>query len=83
MITRTEQDAYGEMAAACKVVVDRIREYPDLFNQLIEEVELALITIAMKRSNDNCAQAAELLGINRTTLVEKRRRFGMLKARSG
>lgn len=72
---RTEQDAYEEMTAAAKTIAERIKEYPALLDTLCTEIELALIKIAMDRSDGNCSHAAKLLGINRTTLVEKRRKF--------
>lgn len=83
MTKQSEEVAYTEMTEAVKVVIENIREFPNLLDQLCQEVEIALITIALKRAEGNCAQAAKLLGLNRTTLVEKRRRFRMpLKALS-
>lgn len=39
--------------------------------------ERELVTLAMRVTKGNCEKAAKLLGVNRTTLVEKRKRFGM------
>ncbi|MCP5327992.1 MAG: hypothetical protein H7A18_08960 [Sinobacteraceae bacterium] len=40
-------------------------------------IEYRLITQAMQRSGGTVAQAARLLGLRRTTLVEKLRKFGI------
>lgn len=76
-MTEAEQRAYEEMTDAAKVVVEQIRRHPFLLDRLCQEVEIALITIVLKRSGGNCTRAAKLLGINRTTLVEKRRKYKM------
>ena len=69
--------AYEEMQAAVKVILGKIKEYPSLLDQLLAEVEIALITIALEKNGNNCAKAARFLGINRPTLVEKRRKYKM------
>lgn len=43
------------------------------------DVERIVIIRALKMTNGNCDHAARMLGMNRTTLVSKRRRFGLLK----
>ena len=43
---------------------------------LVDEVQKTLIQQALERTSGNCSQAAKLLGLNRPTLVEMRRRFG-------
>ena len=43
----------------------------------ISAIERSLITRALELSGGVKARAAELLGINRTTLVEKMKRMGM------
>lgn len=40
-------------------------------------LERSLILHALSCTDDNCNQAADLLGINRTTLVEKRKKLGL------
>ncbi len=45
--------------------------------QLIEKIEGRMICEAMELSGGVKARAAALLGINRTTLVEKIKRLGM------
>ncbi|HKJ03982.1 MAG TPA: sigma-54 dependent transcriptional regulator [Geopsychrobacteraceae bacterium] len=46
-------------------------------NQVIAEIEQQMIRQALKLGNGVKARAADLLGINRTTLVEKIKRLGM------
>lgn len=75
--TRPDQAAYDKMLEAVKVIVDQFKLFPHLMDELAQEVEIALIKLAMDRCEGNCAQAAKLLGINRTTLVEKRKRYKM------
>lgn len=48
----------------------------DLY-QYLREQEMALINQALTRSNGVVADAARSLKINRTTLVEKLRKFGI------
>lgn len=42
----------------------------------METLEKGIIERALQKSNNNKKQAAQLLGLNRTTFVEKCRRFG-------
>ena len=51
-------------------------------NNIIKELEDHLITQALARTNGNKNQAAKLLKLNRTTLVEKLRKRGAIKTRS-
>jgi sigma-54 specific flagellar transcriptional regulator A len=44
----------------------------------LNDIEHALIVEALGRSGGTVSQAARLLGLRRTTLVEKMRRFGLL-----
>jgi sigma-54 specific flagellar transcriptional regulator A len=46
-------------------------------------IEQQLIAEALARSGGTVSQAARLLGLRRTTLVEKMRRFGMSVAEAG
>jgi transcriptional regulator with PAS, ATPase and Fis domain len=50
------------------------------FNSLIEEFENQLIMQALERTKGNKKAAAELLNLNRTTLVEKIKKKGLLSA---
>jgi transcriptional regulator with GAF, ATPase, and Fis domain len=47
------------------------------FNQVIEQFETRLITMALSRTNWNKKAAARLLHLNRTTLVEKIKKKGL------
>jgi DNA-binding NtrC family response regulator len=51
-------------------------------NNIIRELEDHLITQALTRTNGNKNQAAKLLRLNRTTLVEKLRKRGAIKSRN-
>jgi sigma-54 specific flagellar transcriptional regulator A len=43
----------------------------------LNDIEHGLIVEALARSGGTVSQAARLLGLRRTTLVEKMRRFGL------
>lgn len=47
------------------------------FNQVVDGLEARLITLALTRTGGNKKAAAELLKLNRTTLVEKIRKRGL------
>ncbi len=51
-------------------------------NNIIRELEDNLISQALSRTNGNKNQAAKLLRLNRTTLVEKLRKRGAIKSRN-
>jgi DNA-binding NtrC family response regulator len=55
-----------------QAIADRPKELG--LNAVLEEIEDRLIREALERSQGNRKQAADALGINRTTLVEKLRR---------
>lgn len=79
-----EQIAYEKMVEATKVILGECKKFPHLMDQMLKEVEIAMIKITLDRCDGNCSKAAKMLGINRTTLVEKRRRFGLeLKTLNG
>lgn len=44
-------------------------------DRAIERVEKRFIEVALELEGNNCQQAANRLGLKRTTLVEKRRKF--------
>ena len=44
--------------------------------KVLLDVESEVLILAMDQSDGVCQQAADTLGMNRTTLVEKRKRFG-------
>jgi DNA-binding NtrC family response regulator len=47
------------------------------FNTVIDHIETRLILEALEKTNGNKNQAARLLGLNRTTLIEKIKRKGL------
>ena len=47
------------------------------FNQVINDYETQLIIQALERTNGNKNKAAQLLNLNRTTLVEKIKKKGI------
>lgn len=49
----------------------------ELYQMVIDEVELPLLKIVLKHTRGNQSKAAELLGINRTTLRKKLEKFGL------
>ena len=48
------------------------------FNTEVSELERKLILESLKKTNGNKREAAELLQLKRTTLIEKLRRFNMV-----
>jgi sigma-54 specific flagellar transcriptional regulator A len=62
------------------IEIDRAVSLPDAGLDLkayLYSIEQKLIQEALARSGGTVSQAARLLGLRRTTLVEKLRRFGM------
>lgn len=49
----------------------------DSIHVALEKVEREAVELALGKTRGNCAAAADLLNIGRTSLVEKRRRYGM------
>ena len=52
------------------------------FNELIEQYESNLISLALEKTNGNKKAAARLLNLNRTTLVEKIKKKGLLDTKA-
>ena len=64
----------------------KILQLPDEgvdFNELIEQYESSLIGLALEKTNGNKKAAARLLKLNRTTLVEKIKKKGLLVGSDG
>jgi DNA-binding NtrC family response regulator len=71
-------DLPPEIAAAATVDVAGTIDLPDEgidFDRYIGELELALIRRSLERTQGNKRQAARLLGLKRTTLIEKLKRL--------
>ena len=66
-----------EISNSVCAITDRFKKSEIRLNQMLQDIEIAAITIALKRSNGNCSAAAKMLGLQRTTLVMKRRKYGM------
>jgi len=49
----------------------------DLYQMVLSEVELPLLKTVMNHTQGNQSKAAELLGINRTTLRKKLEKYGL------
>jgi DNA-binding NtrC family response regulator len=74
------EDLPAELSGQCVVAGDTSLELTEQgldMVAIIVEIERSLIKQALVLSNGVKARAASLLGINRTTLVEKMRRMGM------
>ncbi len=51
----------------------------NLYKLVIKEVELPLVETVMEHAKQNQTQAAEMLGINRSTLRKKLKAFDLIK----
>jgi two-component system, NtrC family, response regulator AtoC len=71
--SRDEHEPHGPETPVPTPIPDRPSERTDL-RAILESVEDRMIAEALERTGGNKNRAAELLGLNRTTLVEKLRR---------
>jgi sigma-54 specific flagellar transcriptional regulator A len=82
-IARAEGIASSDAAAPAAPAADALSELPanglDLRAHLLQ-IERALVSQALERSDGVVAHAARLLNLRRTTLVEKLRKLGLLTA---
>ena len=51
----------------------------DVYKLVLDEVEPPLLIATMKFVNQNQSKASQILGINRTTLRTKLKKYGLLK----
>ena len=51
----------------------------NLYDMMIGEVELALFSALLEETSGNQTKAAEILGINRSTLRKKLRAYGLIE----
>lgn len=66
-------------------VIETFEEIPDEgleFNSLVDQFESKLIMLALEKTSWNKKAAAELLNLNRTTLVEKIKKKGLQKQKA-
>ncbi|MBS3785633.1 MAG: DNA-binding transcriptional regulator Fis [Gammaproteobacteria bacterium] len=49
----------------------------DLYQMVMEQVELPMLEVVMRECNGNQTKAADALGINRGTLRKKLRQYGL------
>jgi Fis family transcriptional regulator, factor for inversion stimulation protein len=50
----------------------------NIYNMMVEMVEMPILVTVMQRAKGNQSQAAEMLGINRNTLRKKLQQHGLL-----
>lgn len=74
-----EQETDFVLAARSRVHQRVLNEFPDgaTLVKIVELVELRAVCAALEETEGNGRLAADVLGINRTTLVEMRRRHGL------
>jgi DNA-binding protein Fis len=73
------ENCHKDLLDAKSVILAQFKRFPLYMDVLFEEIECALIKWIMKECEGNCHKAAKMLGLNRTTLIEKRKRYGLLK----
>lgn len=56
-----------------------MNSFPINLNQVLQNKEVTLLKAALRETKGSQAEAARLLTINRTTLIEKLRRYRLLK----
>ena len=59
--------------------LDGHKPHQDLYDMVMREVEYPLLKTIMRVTAGNQSKAAEILGINRSTLRKKLERFGLNK----
>ena len=50
----------------------------NLYDQVLQKIETAMLDIVMKRFNGNQSKAAQALGLSRGTLRSRLKRYGLL-----
>lgn len=71
------QESPHTRPSPAELVVRDVESEDMNFNQTIADLEVSLITTALRRSGGNRKQAADILGLNRTTLIEKIKRHNL------
>ena len=68
---------FGQLGNAAATPPDRLPDAGIDLREHIAQIELNLIRDALDRAGGVVAHAAQLLGLRRTTLVEKLRKYGV------
>lgn len=71
-----EAEALAAFADMVTKLLPNLMSYQRPLPQLLHDIDAALVGVALSFSQGNKAQAARLLGIKRTTLVQKCHRYG-------
>jgi DNA-binding NtrC family response regulator len=58
-------------------IIDEINNSSASLNSILDKIEKEVIMAAITEAKNNKSRAAVLLNMNRTTLVEKMKRFGL------
>ncbi len=67
-----------KVETATKARLMELKVHPrETFNDVIERVQRDLIVQALERTHGNKNRAAQLLGLNRTTLLEKMKKMNL------
>lgn len=61
------------------VNIEVSKEAPFSLRQLQKDIEKSILIAALEKTGHRHSDSARLLGLKRTTLIEKLRRFGLLR----
>ena len=77
---RTETSLARSVEEAVKEYLHTMddQQVTDLYELVLTEVEVPLITCILQFTNNNQSQTASILGLNRGTLRKKLRKYGLL-----
>ncbi|MCZ6503767.1 MAG: DNA-binding transcriptional regulator Fis [Gammaproteobacteria bacterium] len=80
MQPRTEKSLARSVEGAVKEYLHTMddQQVTDLYELVLTEVEVPLITCVLQFTNNNQSQTASILGLNRGTLRKKLRKYGLL-----
>ena len=75
-----EYNAGADAAASVKAYIRAMDDQPlsDLYELVMCEVEMPLLTCVLRHTRQNQSLTAEILGLNRGTLRKKMKKYGML-----
>ncbi len=77
---RAEKSLAGSVEDAVKEYLDTMgdQQVTDLYELVLTEVEVPLMSCVLQFTNNNQSQTASILGLNRGTLRKKLRKYGLL-----